>query len=367
MDLALKNNSKKQTPLYETHLKLGAKMIDFAGWKMPVQYDSIIKEHEIVRKSVGVFDISHMGEFLIEGKDVINFLQFMMTNDLRLLEAGKSQYSVMCYENGTVVDDTLYYMENDNKFRIIVNASNIIKDYHWINDHKTNYKININNISKDKCRLALQGPNSDIILNPLVDKDLSAIKRFYFTTINLDNIPIFLARTGYTGERGFEMSFESQYAEKVWNILLEAGARPIGLGARDTLRLEACYSLYGHEISDSITPIEANLSWVIKEKNGIEYLGKTVLLNQIKNGTSRILVGLELLDRGIIRENYKLFKNGINVGYVTSGGYSPTLKKTIGLALIKKELSSIGTELDIEIRGRFLKAKIVPTPFYRNV
>jgi aminomethyltransferase len=365
--LAIKNNSEKQTPLYETHLKLGAKMTNFAGWIMPVQYESIIKEHEIVRKSVGVFDISHMGEFLIEGEDVIDFLQFIMTNDLSLLEAGKSQYSVMCYENGTVVDDIIYYMENDNKFRIIVNASNIIKDYNWINNHKRNYKVNIYDISKNRCRLALQGPNSDILLNPLVDIELSSIKRFYFTMINLDGTPIFIARTGYTGERGFEISFERQYAEEVWNKLLEAGASPIGLGARDTLRLEACYSLYGHEISDSITPIEANLSWVVKEKKGIDYLGKKVLLNQIKNGTSRILVGLELLDRGIIRENYELFKNGINVGYVTSGGYSPTLKKTIGLALTKTELSSIGTELDIEIRGKFLRAKIVPTPFYRNI
>ncbi len=367
MGLAIKNNSKKQTPLYETHLKLGAKMINFADWIMPVQYDSIIKEHELVRKSVGVFDISHMGEFLIEGEDVINFLQFIMTNDLSLLKAGKSQYSVMCYENGTVVDDTIYYMVNNTKFRIIVNASNIIKDYHWIYDHKGNYKVNIYDISKDRCRLALQGPNSDILLKPLVDIELSALKRFDFTVINLDNIPIFIARTGYSGEKGFEISFESQFAEKVWNKLLEAGASPIGLGARDTLRLEACYSLYGHELSDSITPIEANLSWVVKEKKGIDYLGKTVLLNQKIKGTSRILVGLELLDRGIIRENFRLFKNGISVGYVTSGGYSPTLKKTIGLALIKTELSSIGTELDIEIRGKFLRAKIVLTPFYRNV
>ncbi len=342
-------------------------MIDFAGWIMPVQYEGIIKEHEIVRKNAGVFDISHMGEVLLEGEDVLDFLQYLMTNDLNLLEVGKSQYSVICYENGTVVDDTIYYMENNKRFRMIINASNMDKDFKWINEHINGYSVKITNISKDRCRLAFQGPNSDKLFDPLVDIDLSELKRFYFTNCNLDEVPLFTTRTGYTGESGFEISFEAQHAEKIWNTLLKTGASPIGLGARDTLRLEACYSLYGHEISDSITPIEANIGWVVKKKEGIDFIGKKILLNQKENGTSRILVGLNLLDRGIIRENYKIFKNGKNVGYVTSGGYSPTLKKTIGLALVKTELSSIGTELEIEIRGKLLKTKVVPTPFYRNV
>lgn len=367
MVLAISNDSKKRTPLYETHLKLGARMIDFAGWLMPVQYEGIIKEHENVRKNAGVFDISHMGEFLIEGEDVLNFLQYLMTNDLNLLKVGKDQYSVMCNEDGTVVDDVIYYMEGDKRFRMIVNATNINKDFQWIINHIKNRNVTISNLSEERSRLALQGPNSEKLLNPLVNLDLSVLKRFYSTNCKLGDVPLFIARTGYTGENGFEISFKNHYAVKVWDTLLMNGANPIGLGARDTLRLEACYSLYGHEISDSITPIEANLDWVVKEKEEIDYIGKDVLLNQKEKGTSRILVGLNLLDRGIIRENYKLYNKGVNVGYVTSGGFSPTLNKTIGLALVKRELSSIGTEFDIEIRGKLLKAKVVSTPFYRNV
>ena len=367
MDLAIKNNSKKRTPLYENHLKLGARIIDFAGWLMPVQYESIIKEHENVRNNAGIFDISHMGELLLEGDDVFDFLQYIMTNDLNLLEIGKSQYSLMCYENGTVVDDEIYYMENEKKFRMIVNASNIVQDYRWLNEHINDYSVSISNISTNRCRLAFQGPNSDKLLEPLVDIDLSQIKRFYFAHCNLEQVPLFIARTGYTGENGFEISLDAQYSELVWNTLLKTGASPAGLGARDTLRLEACYSLYGHEISDTITPIEANLGWTVKEKKGIDYIGKQVLLNQKQIGTSRTLVGLNLLDRGILRENYKLFKNGENVGYITSGGYSPTLKKTIGLALVRTDLSSIGTKLDVQIREKLLSAIVVSTPFYRNV
>jgi aminomethyltransferase len=355
------------TPLYETHLKLGARMIDFAGWVMPVQYESIVKEHENVRTNAGLFDISHMGEFLLEGNEVIDFLQRIMTNDLNLLKPGKSQYSVMCSENGTVVDDAIYYMENKEKFRMIINASNIQKDFQWINKHSKDYNIKITDISKDECRLAFQGPNSIKLLNPLIDTDLTKLNRFYFTRCNLDEVSLFLARTGYTGEDGVEISFNAQHAKKVWNKLLNTGASPIGLGARDTLRLEACYSLYGHEISDTITPIEANIGWVVKEKKGIDFIGKDVLLSQKERGTSRILVGLNLLQRGIIRENYKIFKSGERIGYVTSGGYSPTLKKTIALALVKKEFSSIDIELDIDIRGKLMRAKVVPTPFYRNI
>jgi aminomethyltransferase len=273
----------------------------------------------------------------------------------------------MCYENGTVVDDEIYYMENENKFRIIVNASNIDQDFRWLNEHTGEFNVKISDISKNRCRLAFQGPNSDKLLDPLVNTELSQLKRFYFTHCNLDQVPLFIARTGYTGESGFEISMDAQYSEIVWNKLLKTGASPVGLGARDTLRLEACYSLYGHEISDTITPIEANLGWTVKEKKGIDYIGKQVLLNQKKTGTSRTLVGLNLIDRGILRENYKIFKNGENVGYITSGGYSPTLKKTIGLALVRADLSSISNTLEVKIRDKLLNAIVVSTPFYRNV
>jgi aminomethyltransferase len=357
----------KKTPLYDVHVKLGAKMVDFAGFSMPVQYDSIIKEHEAVRTNAGVFDVSHMGEFLLEGKDVIDFLQYIMINDLNLLEPSKGQYSCMCYENGTVVDDLVYYEETPDRFRMIVNAGNIEKDFQWLAEHIGNKNVKITNLSTERCRLAFQGPESDEYLQSLVDVDLASINRFFFVHCNLNNIPIFLARTGYTGERGFEISFDNIHAKKVWGELINLGASPAGLGARDSLRLEATYSLYGHEINDSITPVEAGLFWLVKPKEGIDYIGKKILIKQKSEGTDRVIVGLNLLDRGILRENFKIFKDGEEIGYITSGGYSPTLKKTIGLALIKKQFKEEGTQLEIEIRNKILRGVVVPTPFYRNV
>ena len=365
--MSTKLNDNRKTPLYETHLKRGARMVSFAGWLMPVQFESIIKEHEVVRSNAGIFDISHMGEFLLEGKDVIDFLQYIMINDLNLLEPSKGQYSCMCYENGTVIDDLVYYEENPERFRMIVNAGNIEKDLQWLEDHISKKDIKITNLSEKRTRVAFQGPNADDLLQPLVDVDLSKLNRFYFAHCTIKETPVFLARTGYTGERGFEISFENVYAEKVWNDLIETGAKPAGLGARDSLRLEACYSLYGHEISDSITPVEAGLFWLVKPKEGVDYIGKNILLKQKTEGTERVLVGLNLIDKGIIRENYKIFKDGDEIGFVTSGGYSPTLKKTIGLGLVKKQYKEVGTEIEIEIRNKLLKGEIVTTPFYRNV
>ncbi|KKN48473.1 hypothetical protein LCGC14_0652650 [marine sediment metagenome] len=357
----------KKTILYETHVNLGARMVNFAGWQMPVQYESIIKEHEAVRSSVGVFDISHMGEFVLEGRDTIEFLQFIMINDLKLLEPFKGQYSCMCYENGTVIDDLIYYMVNSERFRMIVNAINIKKDFKWLNDHIGEHDVKITNLTTRRSRIAFQGPKSDDYLQPIVDVDLSKLNRFYSANCNLNKTPVFLARTGYTGERGFELSVENIHAEKVWNDLINTGTCPVGLGARDSLRLEAGYSLYGHEISDSITPVEAGLSWLVKPKEGIDYIGKDVLIQQKTEGSQRVLVGLNLIDRGIIRENYKILKDGNQIGFITSGGYSPTLKKTIGLGLVKKEYCKIGTELNIEIRNKILRGKVVSIPFYRNI
>ena len=342
-------------------------MVDFAGFSMPVQYDSIIKEHEAVRSKAGVFDVSHMGEFLLEGRDVIDFLQYVMINDLSLLEQSKGQYSCMCYDNGTVVDDLVYYEESTNKFRMIVNASNVEKDLQWLNEHIGSRDVKITNLSSERSRLAFQGPKSDEYLQPLIDIDLNSVNRFYFARGNLNKVPIFIARTGYTGERGFELSFNNAYADKVWSDLIQTGASPAGLGARDSLRLEATYSLYGHEINDSITPVEAGLFWLVKPKEGIDYIGKKILMEQKTHGTERIIVGLNLLERGIIRENFKIFKENVEIGYVTSGGYSPTLKKTIGLGLIKKQYKEVGTELEIQVRNKHLKGIVVSIPFFRNV
>ena len=357
----------KKTPFYNRHIELGAKMVDFAGFSMPVQYDSIIKEHEAVRSKAGVFDVSHMGEFLLEGEDVTDFLQYVMINDLSLLEPSKGQYSCMCYDNGTVVDDLVYYEENPNRFRMIVNAGNVEKDLLWLTEHISNRDVKITNLSSERSRLAFQGPKSDEYLQPLMDIDLNSVNRFYFAHGNLNKAPIFIARTGYTGESGFELSFDNAYAEIIWNDLIQTGASPAGLGARDSLRLEATYSLYGHEINDSITPVEAGLFWLVKSKEGIDYIGKKILLEQKTRGTERIIVGLNLLERGIIRENFKIFKENDEIGYVTSGGYSPTLKKTIGLGLIEKQYKEIGTKLEIQVRNKNLKGIVVSTPFFRNV
>jgi len=357
----------RKTPLYDIHVNLGARIVDFSGWLMPVQYESIIKEHEAVRSNAGIFDVSHMGEFILKGKGIIPFLQYIMVNDLRLLEVSKGQYSCMCYENGTVVDDLMYYEEKEDLFRMIVNAGNIEKDFQWLNKHIKERDVKVENISSERSRLAFQGPKADDLLQPLLDVDLSEIKRFYFRHCTLNSIPIFVARTGYTGEKGFEISFDKNYSEEIWNCLINTGAKPAGLGARNSLRLEACYSLYGHEINDSITPIEAGLNWLVKPKENIDYIGKEILMKQKSEGTERILVGLNLLDKGIIRDDYKIFKDRNQIGYVTSGGFSPTLKKTIGLGLVNKDNKEVGTEIEIEIRGKFLKGIIVDTPFYRNM
>jgi aminomethyltransferase len=341
-------------------------MVDFAGWLMPVQYDGVLKEHEYVRTHAGIFDISHMGEFYLVGEDAIKFLQYMVTNDLKLLENGKSQYSVMCYPNGTVVDDLIYYQESSTQFRIIVNASNVKKDFEWFQSHISQYQVSLTDLSSSRARFAFQGPEAQKILQPLVNTDLTQIKRFYFRLCELSHISIFLTRTGYTGEDGFELSCNVNDSERIWKELINTGAKPIGLGARDSLRLEACYSLYGHEINDHINPVEGNIGWVVKPKDGIDYIGKEILLKQKKDGTDRILVGLDLLEKGIMRDHYRLLKNNDEIGFVTSGGYSPTLKKSIALGLVNKEYSSLNTQFEIEIRNKRLPVKVVSTPFYKR-
>jgi aminomethyltransferase len=290
-----------------------------------------------------------------------------MINDLNLLEPNKGQYSCMCYENGTVVDDLVYYEETSERFRMIVNASNRQKDLDWLIEHIGNWDVKITNLSDERSRIAFQGPNADKLLQPLINVNLADINRFYFRHCKLKDIPIFIARTGYTGEKGFEISMENQHVSDVWRILMDLGATPAGLGARDSLRLEACYSLYGHEINNKITPVEAGLFWLVKPKEGISYIGKEVLMDQKEHGTERTIVGLNLIERGIIRDNCKIFKEGKEIGYVTSGGYSPTLQKTIGLGIIDVQYSKIDTKIEIEIRNKLLEGMVVSTPFFRNI
>lgn len=360
----------KKIPLNDEHIKLGAKMVPFGGYLMPVQYElGILKEHELVRTKVGLFDISHMGEALLEGNDVESFLQKVMTNDIRLMTIGKGQYACICYENGTVVDDCFYYKYSPTKYRIIINASNIEKDLEWFNKNKQGFSVSITDLSKKKGRFALQGHLAQETLQPLIKDDLNKLQRFFFLESKIQDVDVFIARTGYTGEDGFEISFNVEYSTKILYLLLESGKpyfiSPIGLGARDTLRLEACYSLYGHELSDKITPIEASIGFCVKDKP-VDFNGKKILIDQKNNGTARKIVGVELIDKGIIRDHYEVYdKEGKDqIGYITSGTFSPTLKKSIGLALLKTQYTAIGSEITIEIKGKKLKAKVVQTPFY---
>ncbi|MHA1870463.1 MAG: glycine cleavage system aminomethyltransferase GcvT [Promethearchaeota archaeon] len=401
----------KKIPLNDEHVRLGAKMAEFGGFLMPIQYPSgIIKEHVNTRENVTLFDISHMGEAIISGKDAQNLIQYLVTNDLNLLYDGKAQYAVMCYENGGTIDDMFYYRHSKEEFRFILNASNIEKDLNWIEEHAKNYEVAIQNLSNSRGRFALQGPYAEAVLDPLVKDDLSKLSRFHFIisefTIydfplidpailyneNKDNdkgnnenhnplakidlkdykvkkrVPIFVSRTGYTAEDGFELSFAVEDSLDIWNNILVVGQRynilPAGLGARDTLRTEACYSLYGHELSDEITPIEAGIGFCVKDKKE-DFIGKEVLLKQKKEGVSRKIVGLELIERGIPRPHYKVFSiNGDQIGYVTSGGFSPTLRKSIALALLNIEYTKLDTELLVQVRNKKVRAKVVKTPFY---
>ncbi|MBD3354101.1 MAG: glycine cleavage system aminomethyltransferase GcvT [Candidatus Lokiarchaeota archaeon] len=367
----MQDSELRKTPLYEEHKKLGAKLVPFSGYSMPMKYEhGILKEHQQVRNSVGLFDISHMGEIEIRGDDTEKFLQLIMTNDLNLLYDGKAQYACICYQNGTVVDDCFYYRINKQLYKIIVNASNRKKDLNWFDKHKEGLSINILDKSNNRGRFALQGPNAEHTLNPLTPYDLSKLERFHFIETKIKKMSAFIARTGYTGEDGFEISVKTEDAKNVWNLILQAGQEysilPIGLGARDTLRLEASYSLYGHELSDKITPIEAGIGFCVKEKN-IDYIGNSVLLDQKRNGTSRKIVGVELIDRGIIREKCAVYNKDDDpkeIGIITSGTFSPTFKKSIGLAMLRRKFTGIGTEILIEIHNKKRKGKVVKTPFY---
>lgn len=361
----------KKLPLHKTHLEHGAKMAEFAGYLMPMHYEvGILKEHQRVREHVGLFDISHMGELHITGADAKRFLQYIMTNDLDLLSNGKGQYSCICYENGTVVDDCIYYQYNEQDYRLIVNASTKSKDIDWLKSHLEGYNISIEDVSATRGRFALQGPDAEKVLDPLVEAKLIDLQRFNFTDTHLDDIPIFIARTGYTGEDGFELSFPIEGSQDVFDLIIDEGANCditlVGLGARDTLRLEASYSLYGHELSNEITPLEASIGFVVKTSKEENYIGKDALTKQRKEGLKRKVVGVKLKQRGIMRENCEVYNEdgGKHIGYITSGTYSPTFKESIALALLSIDYTDIGTNLLIKVRNRTLKATVVRTPFY---
>jgi aminomethyltransferase len=364
----------KQSPLNDAHLSLGGKMIDFGGWSLPVQYvTGIIEEHLNTRANAGLFDISHMGEFMVSGADAFDLLQYVCVNDVSLMKVGGAQYSTLCLENGGIVDDLFYYQYTKDSFKVIVNASNKDKDFAWVNKNAKRFKnVTVVDQSAQRARVSLQGPKAQDILQSIVPVDLNTIKRFQFTETTLKKtIPAFIARTGYTGEDGFEISFPANKAKNAWNLLLEAGKQfhllPVGLGARDTLRLEACYSLYGNELSESITPVEAGIEFVVKKAKQADYIGKKVLLDQLQSGTSRKLAALKATDKGIMRHGLEVFdeSGNQNIGTITSGTFSPTLKESIALSLINVDHNVIGGTVAVKVREKLVKAKIVPRPFYQ--
>lgn len=359
----------KKTPLYPLYANYGAKVIDFGGWALPVQFSSILEEHEAVRKRAGLFDVSHMGEVDVRGVDSLKYIQKLITNDASKLENDKAIYSPMCYLDGGTVDDLLVYKYSDHHYLLVINAANIEKDFAWFKENLEG-DVEIDNISDKISQLAIQGPLAEKILQKLADFDLATIGFFNFRRdVELNGIKALVSRTGYTGEDGFEIYLDNADAPKLWEMILEAGKEegilPCGLGARDTLRFEARLPLYGQELSKTITPIEAGLGYFVKFDKG-EFNGRDVLLDQKTNGPKRKLVGIEMIERGIPRTHYKVFVGEEEIGEVTTGTQSPTLKKNVGLALIKTEYASIDNEVAVEIRDKKVLAKIIKTPFYKK-
>jgi len=343
-------------------------MVGFAGWNMPVQYQGVIAEHLAVRSHAGLFDVSHMGEIEVRGKGALDFCQRMTANDLSRAKLFQAQYNLLLNEQGGVVDDVIFYRLQEDIFFICVNASNTAKDFCWLEQHAAG-AVEVENVSAKYAQLALQGPLAAGILQPLTALGLAALKSFHFAFADVASIRCLVARTGYTGEDGFELYCDCSAAEGLWTALLDAGAPaglvPAGLGARDTLRLEKAYPLYGHELDDNTTPLEAGLAWVTKFSKP-DFLSRDILLRQQEAGPKRRLVGLELLQPGIARSEYGLFENGRLIGRVTSGTKSPSLGKAIALGYVSTEVADIDHAIDVEIRGRKIPAKIVSLPFYRN-
>ena len=358
----------KRTPLFDRHVALGARMVEFGGWEMPVQYSGIVDEHAAVRQAAGLFDISHMGEVEVRGPDALAFLQHIATQDVATIGEGLSNYSLMCRPDGGIVDDIFIYHLPD-RYMVVVNASNADKDFAWMQENAQGLDAKVENVSDRYAQIALQGPRSEQILKKLTDTDLSAIKYYRFTTGRVDGVDAIISRTGYTGEDGFEVYVASERGGALYKRILEAGEEfgilPAGLGARDTLRLEAKMALYGNDIDHTTTPLEADLGWIVKLDKGT-FNGADVLQREKAEGVKRKLVGFEMIDRGIARHGYPIVQDGKEIGVVTSGTHSPTLKKAIGLAYLPPELSAVGSEFNVLIRNKETKARVVATPFYKR-
>ena len=359
----------KKTPFTDIHIALGAKMSEFAGYNMPIEYGTgIIDEHLTVINQVGVFDVSHMGEFWVKGPNALRFLQKVCSNNIAALPVGKAQYN--CFPNGKggIVDDLIVYHYEPEKYMLVVNAANIDKDWEWVNVNNAEAAI-LENASDNMAQLAIQGPKAQALLQQLTDVDLSSISYYAFAVGRLAGVDnVIISNTGYTGAGGFEIYFYPQFGEQIWNAVFEAGqpfgVKPIGLGARDTLRLEMGFALYGHEIDDTTSPIEAGLGWITKPADGKNLIDSDLIAKQRAEGVSRKLVGFELQERGIPRAHYDLVDvQGNTIGFVTSGTMSPTRKIGIGMGYVKTEFAKVGTEIAVQIRNKAVKAVVVKTPF----
>lgn len=368
--MEVKKENLKKTPLHEAHIALKGKMVPFAGWEMPVQYSGLVDEHKTVRSSVGLFDVSHMGEISVTGRGALEFLQKLTLNDVSKMNIGQAQYNAICYPSGTLIDDIIIYRRGFDNFFICVNASNIDKDFAWFVDNCPKQGVQLENLSDDYAQIAVQGPKSRELISKIVDIKIDNLPYYHFSEGKTFGIPSLIARTGYTGELGFELYVPSSVAVKVWNSLLDTGAqfgvKPCGLGARDTLRLEVGFLLYGNDMNDKITAQECGLNWITKfEKQ--EFIGRDILLTQKQNGVENKLVGFEMCDKNIARHGYKLFESldsQKEIGIVTSGSPSPTLSKNIGMGYVPTALSKIGTQIFVEVRGEKKPAQVVKRPFY---
>src|SRR5499426_727055 len=358
-------SSLKRTPLHAVHVAAGAKMVPFGGWDMPVQYTGIIEEHRCVRSAVGLFDISHMGEFEVRGAGALAAVQGLTTNDASALAVDQVQYSLLCYPSGGIVDDLTLYRLADDHYMLVVNASNIDKDWAWVTDGGRGGAWT--NVSEATALLAVQGPRAEGLLQRLADRDVITVPYYHFVRGKVAGIPCLISRTGYTGEDGFELYVPAERSVALWNVLMDDGRRdgiqPIGLGARDTLRLEMKFALYGNDIDQTTNPLEAGLGWVVKPAKG-DFVGRAAIEAVRARGVTRKLVGFEMVEPSVARHGYRILADDAPVGVVTSGSFGPAVERYIGMGYVPTALSAIGSEADVEIRGKANRARVVRTPFY---
>jgi aminomethyltransferase len=364
-------SSLKRTPLFDIHRELGARLVEFGGWEMPVQYSSILAEHRAVRQRAGLFDVSHMGEFRVEGPGAHDLLQALVPNNVARLAINQALYTQICRPDGGTLDDLLIYRLGEDRYMVVVNAGTTVKDWSWFCEQASGHAgFTLANVSDETGLLALQGPLAQTILQPLTATPLDAIPYYHCARGEVAGIPVIISRTGYTGEDGFELYSAAADTPRLWRALIAAGAPhgllPAGLGARDTLRLEAGYCLYDHELTEEITPLEAGLGWTVKLDKGVDFIGHTALAREKAEGLRRKLIGVELRAPGVPRAGYAIVREGRRIGALTSGTHAPTLDRAIGMGYVPPEHAAPGTELAVEIRGKAVPAAVVALPFYRR-